>query len=91
MKRLKILPAIFLALWLPLCCAQQPKPAAQKKPAKLTDEEREIIKNRELLENLDLLQNFDKLCYFELFSEKQMKKTESQAKEPVKQEERKDK
>jgi hypothetical protein len=74
---------------LPLCYGQQTKPAAQKKPAALTDEEREIIKNREILENLELLQNFDKFWYFDLFSEKETKKTESQAKEPVKKEERK--
>jgi hypothetical protein len=90
-KKLKILPVIMGAALLPFCCAQQPKPVAPKKPAPLTDEEREIIKNREMLENLELLQNFDKLCYFGLFSEKQTKKTESQAKEPVKKEERKEK
>ena len=91
MKKRKILSAILGAALLPMCYAQQPKPAAPKKPDPLTDEEREIIKNREILENLDLLQNFDKLCFFELFSEKQTKKAESQPKEPVKKEVRKEK
>jgi hypothetical protein len=91
LKKRKILPAIIGAALLPLCYAQQPKPAVQKKPVPLTDEEREIIKNREMLENLELLQNFDKFWYFDLFAEKQSKKTESQPKEAVKKEERKEK
>ena len=87
----KVLPAIIGIALLPWCYGQQAKPAVQKKPAPLTDEEREIIKNRELLENLELLQNFDKLWYFELFSEKQTKKAESQPKDATKKEERKEK